>query len=235
MDTVWAQGFSLCSVVDAKQKKMTLAWNQPGKDISGYSFQYNGQELTPHRPTIDDGRKLVYEASLGLGKHSFLVNGYETAYLTNEVVVQLKRPRYLAALIPGFYQAVHRNRYASSCGNSRRLLASALGVAEPVILMAATGYATALWFRFFAHKNAALNARDTFVTTLNGDEYDLWQAERGKADDVFKRALTVSVATAAAHAISTLFFSPRVRARINGGFQLDCNKHPGGMNLCVKL
>ncbi len=232
---VVAQDFSLCSVVDAKHKTLTLAWNRPAQDVTGYSFFYNSHELTPFAPTVDGGDQLAYTTEVGLGRHEFRVNGFDTALATNEVFVRLKRPRYLTILVPGLYQAVYRNRYATTCGGSRRTLSEVMDVVEPVMLIASAGFATSLWIRFLAHRSAALNAREAYITTIQGAEFDLWQQERQKASDLFPLALKVSIGVAAVHVVSVFFFSPRVRARINGGFQLDCKAHPGGVNLCVKL
>lgn len=231
-----AQGFSLCSVVDAKHKTMTLAWSKPEASVSGYSFHYNGHELTPYRPTIDDVDQLSYEANVGFGTHMFQLYGFESEFNTNEVELELKRPHYYAALVPGLYQSIYRNRYASSCGGNTGVFQRVWHVAEPAVLLAATGYATSLWFQFFKHKNAALNARDTYLDTLRGEELELWREKRDKAKDVFPKAMAVSVATLTVNAITTLFMSPRGKARIKGGFSLDCGGSGNGLRaVCMKL
>lgn len=236
IDNTSAQSFSLCSVVDAKHKTMTLAWNKPdGQEMSGYSFHYNGHELTPYRPTIEDIDQQSYQASLGFGTHMFQVYGFETEFNTNEVVLELKRPHYFAALIPGLYQSMYRHRYASSCGGTSSLPRQALRVAEPVVLIAASGYATVLWLKFFKNKNAALNARNAYLSTLRGEELELWREKRDKAQDVFPKALAISVATLTVNAISTLFLSPRGKASIRGGFKVDCSSMGNINGVCFKL
>ena len=230
-----AQDFSLCSVVDTKRKVITLGWNRPSEPVTGYSFEYNNHEVTPYRPTIDDPDQLSFKEGVGYGKHSFQVSGYKTAFTTNEVRVELKKPRYITALVPGLYQAMYQQRYISSCEEKANLGRRLLGVAEPVVLFAATGIAAQLWVNFFAHRNAAINARDVYEVTLQEEEFNLWRSERAKARDVFPQALTVSVVTLSLNAITAGLLSPRGKARIQGGFSLDCRSHPGSVELCINL
>ena len=230
-----AQDFSLCSVVDAKHKVVTLGWNRPQEQVNGYSFEYNGHEVTPYRPTIEDVDQLSFREGVGFGKHIFKISGFNTDLTTNEVVVHLKRPHYYTALVPGLFQALHQDRYVTSCESRPRVANRIMGVAEPAVLFAGTGFATVLWLRFFKHKNAALNARDTYLNTLRGEELTLWRLERDKAKDVFPQAMAVSIATLTVNAITTFFLSPRGKASIKGGFALDCNTHPGNVGLCLKL
>ena len=231
-----AQGFSLCSVVDAKRKTMTLAWSKPVEAVDGYSFHYNGHELTPYRPTIDDVDQLSYEANVEFGTHMFQLYGFESEFNTNEVELELKRPHYYAALVPGLYQSIYRQRYASSCGGNTGAFKQIWHVAEPAVLLAATGYATSLWLQFFSNKNAALNARNTYLDTLRGEELELWREKRDKAKDIFPKAMAVSVATLTVNAITTLFMSPRGKARVKGGFSLDCGGASNSLRtVCMKL
>lgn len=231
-----AQGFSLCSVVDAKHKTMTLAWSKPVEAIAGYSFHYNGHELTPYRPTIDDVDQQSYEANVDFGTHMFQLYGFQSEFNTNEVELELRRPHYYAALVPGLYQSIYRNRYASSCGGNPGTFTRIWRVAEPAVLLAATGYATSLWLEFFKNKNAALNARNTYLDTLRGEELELWREKRDKAQDIFPKAMAVSVATLTVNAITTLFMSPRGKARIKGGFSLDCGGQGNSLRaVCMKL
>lgn len=231
-----AQGFSLCSVVDAKHKTMTLAWNKPVEPVDGYSFHYNGHELTPYRPTIDDVDQQSYQANIDFGTHMFQLYGFESEFNTNEVELELSRARYYAALVPGLYQSIYRNRYASSCGGRPGGFKRVWHVAEPAVLLAATGYATALWLQFFKNKNAALNARNTYLDTLRGEELELWREKRDKAQDIFPKAMAVSIATLTVNTITTLFMSPRGKARIKGGFSLDCGGKGSSLRaVCMKL
>lgn len=230
------QGFSLCSVVDAKHKTMTLGWSEPEQRVRGYSFHYNGHELTPNRPTISDGTQLSYSADLDFGSHVFQVYGFETEQVTNEVEVELARPRYLSVLIPGLYQVLHRQRYVSSCTDQgNRPALQALKVAEPVVLMAGTVYATTLWLQFARYKNSALDARANYLATLRGEEFESWQFNRDKAKDLFPKAMAVSLATLTVNAVTALFMSPRGKARVKGGYAVDCAAHPDGAGLCIKL
>ena len=214
---------------------MTLAWNKPAERVTGYSFEYNGHELTPFRPTVEDEEQLTYSADLGYGQHRFQVFGFEVEENTNEVMVELKRPHYYAAVIPGLYQALYRQRFASSCGGNTGFARRVWGVAEPLVLVAATGYATSLWIQFFSNKNAALDARNAYLGTLRGEELETWREKRDKAKDLFPKAMAVSIATLTANAISAFFLSPRSRAAVNGGFPLDCATHPNHIQFCVKL
>ena len=229
------QDFSLCSVVDAKHNTIMLGWTQLEAQTSGYSFHYNGHEVTPFRPTIDDISQLTYTEGFGYGSHTFQLYGYNTELTTNKVTIDIKRPQYYTALIPGLYQALHQERYVSSCSDVKPLKTRIAGIAEPVAFFAATGFATYLWIQFFDHRNAALNARDTYLSTLRGEELSLWRQERDKAQDVFPKAMAVSIATLTLNAISTLFLSPRGKATVRGGFNLDCASHPGHAGLCFKL
>lgn len=230
-----AQGFSLCSVVDAKHKSMTLAWNRPAEAVTGYSFEYNGHEMTPYRPTVEDETQLTYQANLAFGQHTFQIFGYDAETNTNEVMVEFKRPHYYAAFIPGLYQSIYRKRYASSCGGDAGMFRKAWRVAEPVMLIAATGFATKLWIDFFSTKNDALGARDAYLATLRGEELERWRQKRDEAKDLFPKALALSVATLTANAISTLFLSPRSSAEVKGGFQLDCATHGNQIQFCVRF
>lgn len=230
------QGFSLCSVVDAKHKTMTLGWSVPEQQVRGYSFHYNGHELTPNRPTISDGTQLSYSADLDFGSHVFQVYGFETTQSTNEVEVELSRPRYLSVLIPGLFQALHRQRYVSSCTNQGyRKGLQAIKLAEPIVLMAGAVYSTTLWIQFAKYKNSALDARSNYLATLRGEAFESWQLNRDKAKDLFPKAMAVSLATLTVNAVTALFVSPRGKARIKGGYTVDCSTHPDGAGLCIKF
>ena len=230
-----AQDFSLCSVVDTKKREIKLGWSEPEEAVAGYSFLYNRREVTPLQPTITNPDQLSFNEGIRFGRHQFQVSGYETSQITNEVTVSLKRPHFYAILVPGLYQALYQRRYVTSCQNDFRAGSRILGMAEPLVLFVATGVAVKLWVDFFAHKNAALNARDLYATTLREEEFNLWRSERAKAKDVFPQALAVSIVTLSVNAITASLLSPRGKAEIKGGFSLDCRSHPGSVELCLNF
>lgn len=232
---LYAQDFSLCSVVDTKKREITLGWNAPDEPVTGYSFLYNSHEVTPFQPTVDDPDQRSFKEGVGYGQHSFQVSGFKSSLTTNEVTVSLKKPHFYTVLVPGLYQALYQRRYVTSCQSNFRPGSWFLGVAEPLVLFAATGVAVKLWVDFFGHKNAALNARDLYSTTLREEEFNLWRSERAKAEDVFPQALTVSIVTLSLNAITASLLSPRGKAKVKGGFSLDCRSHPGSVDLCVNF
>ena len=231
----YGQDFSLCSVVDAKNRTMVLAWSKPEVDVAGYSFFYNGHEVTPYQPTIDDAERLSYREQVRFGKHTFQLRGYASPLESNHVEIDVRNPHYYTILIPGLYQSLYRKRYASSCQPNTGGARNIAGVLKPVLLYSAAAFSGAQWVRFFNRKNAALNARDTYLNTLEIEELERWQVQRDEAKDIFKVALWSSVATLTANAVSALFMSPRGRVRVKGGFDLDCRSHPEHVNLCFNL
>ena len=231
----FAQDFSLCSTVDAKARMLTLGWTKPDEPVDGYSFFYNGYEVAPYRPMVDNPNQLSYQEKVRAGTHVFKLQGYRSELASNEVAIELRAPQYYTLLIPGLYQALYNNRYATSCQENRLTGRDMLNIAKPLALGSAGIYSTLQWFRFFKHKNAALSARQAYLDTIRIDELERWHSEKDKAQDVFKIAMTASIATLSANLITAVFMSPRGRARVKGGFNLDCSSHPDSINLCVKL
>ena len=230
-----AQDFALCTVVDAKHRTLTLGWTKPPVPVSGYSFVYNGYEITPYRPTIEDPERTTYSEKVGFGRHIFQLKGFDSDLATNEVEVEVRMPHYYTILVPGLYQALYRRRYASTCQRDRWGFRDAFALVKPAVLLAGAGYSALLWVRFFDHKNAALNARTAYLNSLRTGELERWRTKRDKAREIYNVAVTASIATLAANLITAVFMSPHGRVRVRGGFSMDCSSHPDRVNLCVKL
>ena len=152
-----------------------MGWNRPQAQVNGYSFEYNGHEVTPYRPTIEDVDQLSFREGVGYGKHIFKISGFNTDLTTNEVVVHLQKTPILHSSRTRVYiQALHQDRYVTSCESRPFELQieywewlSLRYYLQELDLQQSSGCG------FSNIRTPLLNARDTYLNTLRGEELTL--------------------------------------------------------------
>ena len=227
--------FLLCSSVNVGQKDLTLGWTPPGQEVSGYALHYNGYPLHTYRPTVEDPYTYIYNSRLSYGRHRFQIYGYNSDLGTNEIEVELQKPRYHLMLLPGLYQFVHSPGKLSSCMGDGNGQSRGLQIVPAAALISATGFSLFKWGQFFVHRRTALDERQRYLDTLEGQALANWRNKRDLAKSDFRTASIATVVTLTANLATAIFLTPRGRARIKGGFKVDCNTHPDRATLCVKF